>query len=148
MLCGAYFCMSGAYAVPSCPEVSKDECEKITGCVSTYTGCRHCAPNTYCDKSVTPITCTPCPSHTPYSALGSMDGISDCKPATTQCNTVDSLKDLCGNNGTVFGTAQWNETDLSTGYDYGTCTCATDNVDIKDGDKTIGKGEKTCKFSI
>jgi len=88
------FCMClisiGANAMPNCPTAdgtTQTDCEQITGCVWTIaSGCAACTENNYYDSSSK--TCKSCPSGYPNSAVGSVNGISDCyKPCETETIT-------------------------------------------------------------
>lgn len=131
-----YLVLPDAYALPNC-DLTEQDCINALGCEWKSYGCTHCNDNTYYDN--TTHTCKACGAGK-HSAAGSVNGESDCESNEKSCDTVSSLHSVCDNNGTVSGTAQWD--DNNGRYNYNTCTCAQSGVVISHG--TVSR---KCKFS-
>ena len=130
----ACFVQSASRAV-TCPDTTDQAtCTNVTGCeFNSINGCKPCVAGKYYD---TDKTCKTCPSDKPYSAAGSVNGISDCRAAQIACNTAG----LTGCSGTIGGNANWD--DNAGAYKYSTCTCAQSGVEIDHGMKS-----QTCYFN-
>lgn len=83
------FCIIGAIciywnaiALPDCDK-SETECLNTPGCRWSADSCNYCSGNDYYDGATK--TCKNCPTSHPNSAVGSVNGISDCyKPCETE----------------------------------------------------------------